>query len=103
MCFVVVEGKDINKIYILKFFCNYFLHIFALNNKQINIMEDLLYFALFWILAGLGNYLVFLVELKVKGIKCPKSFKRKVFWSVLSWGIIGVIISFFTLIFNKKW
>jgi hypothetical protein len=65
-------------------------------------MEDLLYFALFWILAGLGNYLVFLVELKVKGLKCPKRFKRHTLKACVAFGFIGVIISAYTLIFSKK-
>lgn len=65
-------------------------------------MEDFLYFALFWILAGLGNYLVFLIELKVKDLTPPKSFKRKVFRICVTSGFIGVIVSAYTLIFPKK-
>lgn len=65
-------------------------------------MENFLYFALFWILAGLGNYLVFLIELKVKDLTPPKSFKKKVFRICVTSGFIGVIVSFIGLIFPKK-
>jgi hypothetical protein len=65
-------------------------------------MENLLYFGLFWILTGAGNYLVFLIELKVKGLNCSKKFKRKYFKLSLALGFSGLILSAYLLIFPKK-
>jgi hypothetical protein len=100
---VVVEGKDIIKFVILKFFCNYFLHIFAVNKKKY-IMEyfNYLLLLLFWVLSGIGNYLVFLIELKLKDLRTPKRFKKRIFIICIFSGFIGVLVSFYTLIFPKK-
>lgn len=65
-------------------------------------MENYFYFALFWILTGLGNYSVFLIELKTKQLRTTKKFKRKIFWICFASGFVGVIVSAYTLIFPKK-
>ena len=65
-------------------------------------METSLYFLGAWIMAGVLNYFAFLLELKIKGLKCPKTFKRSTFKLYVIFGFIGVLFSAYLLIFPKK-